>query len=84
MIQDCIEPNGVGRLVQCDQRMNATCNDSLFQEILSESIPDIYVHLAKNFTLHHHTAAPHRAELTQNIFQKGVHYFSSVLLKYLI
>ena len=38
MIQSCIGPNGLGRLVQCDQRMNATCNSSLLQENLFESI----------------------------------------------
>ena len=42
MIQSCIGPNGVGRLVQCDQRMNATCNASLLQENVAESISDIY------------------------------------------
>ena len=36
MIQSCIGPNGIGRLVQCDQRLNATCNASLLQENLSE------------------------------------------------
>ena len=47
MIQSCIEPNGVGRLAQCDQGMNATCNASLLQENLSESISNIYGNEAK-------------------------------------
>ena len=71
MIQGCIGPNGVGRLVQCDQRMNATCSASLLQETLSESIPDIYVNLAKNVNFQHHNAALQRAELTQNYFDRS-------------
>ena len=59
MIQGCIRPNGLDRLVQCHQRMNATCKACLLQENLSESIPDIYVNLAENFNLQHHTAALH-------------------------
>ena len=57
MIQSCIGPNDVGRLVQCDQRMNATCNASLLQENLSESISDIYENQAKNLFFQYHTAA---------------------------
>ena len=41
MIQSCIGPNSVGRLVQYDQRMNATNNAFLLQENLSESISDL-------------------------------------------
>ena len=70
MIQSFIGPNGVGRLVQCDQRMNATCNASLLQENLSEGISDIYRNQANNLTFQHHNAAIHRAELTQNFFQQ--------------
>ena len=68
MIQGCIWPNGVSRIVQCDQKRNATCNASLLQENLSERIPDIYVNVAKNFSFQHHNAALLRAEVTQNFF----------------
>ena len=54
MIQGCIGPNGVGGLVQCDQRMNATCNSALLQENSSESITYVYVNLANNCNLQHH------------------------------
>ena len=47
MIQSCIEPNDVGGLVQRDQGMNATCNASLLQENLTESIGGIYGSEAK-------------------------------------
>ena len=57
MIQSCIGPNGVGRLVQCDQRINATCNASLLQESLSEGISDIYGNQAKDLIFQHHNAA---------------------------
>ena len=64
MTQSCIGPNGVGRLVQCDQRMNATCSTYLLQENLSESISDIYGNQAKNLTFQHHNAAIRRAEIS--------------------
>ena len=57
MIQSCIGPNGVGRLVQCDQRINATCNASLLQESLSEGISDIYGNQAKDLIFQHYNAA---------------------------
>ena len=60
MIRSCIGPNGVGRLVQCNRRMNATCNASLLQENLSESISDIYGNQAKNLIFQHHNAAIRR------------------------
>ena len=41
-------PNGVGRLVQCDQRMNATCNASLLEDDLSNRISEIYGNQAKS------------------------------------
>ena len=47
LIHGFIWPNGAGRLVECDQRMNAISNAFLFQENLSRSIDDIYVNLAK-------------------------------------
>ena len=68
MIQSCVGPNGEGRLVQCDQRMNATCNASFPQENLSENINDINWNQAKKLIFQHHTAAIGRAELTQNFF----------------
>ena len=68
MIQSCIGPNGVGRLVQCDQRMNVTCNASLLQENLSESISEIYWNQAKNLIFQHHNVAIRRAALIQNCF----------------
>ena len=70
MIQSCIGPNGVGRLVQCDQRMDATSNASLLQENLSESISDIYGKQAKTLIFLHHNVAIRQTELTQNIFRK--------------
>ena len=70
MIQSCIGPNGVGRLVQCDQRMNATCNASLLQENVSESISDIYGSQAKTVIFQHHDTGIRRAELTQNFFRQ--------------
>ena len=70
MIQSCIGPNGVGRFVQCDQRMNATCNASLLQENLSEGISDIYSNQANNLIFQHHNAAISRAEITQNFFRQ--------------
>ena len=70
MIQRCIGPNGVGRPVQWDQRMNATCDASVRQENLSESISDIYGNQAKNSTFQHHNAAIRQAELTQNFFRQ--------------
>ena len=69
MIQSCIGPNGVSRILQCDQRMNPTCNGFLFQENVSESISDIYGNQAKNLTFQHHNAAIRRAELTKNFFR---------------
>ena len=57
MIQSCIGPNGIGRFVQCDQRMNVTCNASLLQENFSESIREIYENQAKNFIFQNHNAA---------------------------
>ena len=57
MIQSCIGPNGVGRHVQCDQKMDATCNASLLQENLSESISDIYRNQAKILIFQHLNAA---------------------------
>ena len=47
MIQGCIGPNGVHKLVQCDQRMNSECSASLLQENLPESIGDIHGNQAK-------------------------------------
>ena len=70
MIQCCIGPNGVGRLVQCDRRMNTTCNASFLQENLSESINDFYGNQAKHLIFEHHNAATGRAELTQNFFRQ--------------
>ena len=70
MIQSCIGPNGVGRPVQCDQRMNATCNTSLLEENLSESISDIYGNQGKHLLFQHHNAAIRRAESTQNFFRQ--------------
>ena len=43
--------------MQCDQKMKATCNASLLQENLSESISDIYGNHAKNLSFQHHNAA---------------------------
>ena len=57
MIQSFSEPIGVGRLVQCDQRMDATCNASLLQEKLSQSISDIHRNQAKNLIFQHRNAA---------------------------
>ena len=62
MIQGCIGPNGVDRLVQYDQRMNPTCSASSLQEYLSERIGDIYGNLAKQLISEHHNAAPHGTE----------------------
>ena len=62
-------PNGEGRNVQCDQRMKATCNASLLQENLSESINDIYGNQAKNLICQHHNVAIRRAKLIQNFFR---------------
>ena len=70
MIHGCFGPNGVGRLAHCDQRMNATCNASLLQENLSESISDIYGNQAKDLIFQHHNAAIRRAELSQNFFRQ--------------
>ena len=47
-IQGCIGPNGVDKLEQCDQRINATCSASLLQENLTERISNIYKNQAKN------------------------------------
>ena len=70
MIQSCIGPYGVGRRVQGDQRMNATCNASLLQENLSESINDINGNQAKNVTFQDNNPAIRRAELTPNFLQQ--------------
>jgi len=69
MIQGCIGPNG-GRLLKCDQRMNATCKASFLQENVPDCIPDIYLNLTKHFNIQNHNAALHRAELTQNFFEQ--------------
>ena len=68
MIQSCIGPNGAGRLVQCDQRINVTYNASLLQENSSDGISDIYINQANNLIFQHHNAATHRAELAQKFF----------------
>ena len=73
MIQICVGPNGVGRIVQCNQRMNATCYASLLQEYLSESISGIKVNQAKDFIFQHHNAAICQADLIQNSFLTAVH-----------
>ena len=70
MTQSSIGPNGVGRCVQCDQRMNARYNASLLQENLSESIGDINGNQAKHLTSQYHSAAIRQAELIQNFFRK--------------
>ena len=57
MIQRFIGPKGVGRLVQCDQGMNAICNASLLQDNLSEGIGDIYRSQANYLIFLHHNAA---------------------------
>ena len=69
MFWGCIGPNGVGRLVQCDQRMNATRYVSLLRENLFESIRDIHGNQEKAF-FQQDNAPPHRAQLTQNFFRQ--------------
>ena len=69
MFWGCIGPNGVGRLVQCDQRMNATCYVSLLQENLFENIRVIHGNQEKAF-FQQDDAPPHRAQLTQNFFRQ--------------
>ena len=70
MSQSCIGRNGLGRLVQCEQRMNATCNTSLLQENVSESIGDIFGNQAKNLLFQDHNTVIRRAESTQNFFRQ--------------
>ena len=61
MTQRTIGPNGVGRPLQCDQRMNATFNASLLQENVSESISETYGNQANNLTSPHYNAAIRQA-----------------------
>ena len=77
MFWGCIGPNGVCRLVQCDQRMNATRYVSLLRENLFESICDIHGNQEKAF-FQQDNAPPHQAQLTQNILQTGEHQTSPV------
>ena len=65
-----IGPNGVGRLVQCDHRINATRYVSLLQENLFESVHDIRGNQEKAFLFQQDNAPPHRAQITQNFFRQ--------------
>ena len=56
--------------MQCDQRMNATCNASVLREDLSESIRDIYGHQKEALIFQHHNTALHRVDLTENVFRQ--------------
>ena len=69
MFWGCIGPNGVGRLVQCDQRLNATRFVSLLQENIFESIHDINGNQENTF-FQQDNAPPHRAQLTQHFFRQ--------------
>ena len=68
MIQSCIVPNSVGRLLQYEQRRNAACNASWLEENLSERINDIYGNQAKSLLFQHQKAAICPPELTQSFF----------------
>ena len=70
MFWDCIGPNGVGRLVLCNERMNAIRYVSLLQENLSESVRDIYGNKERAFVFQQDNAPPHRDILTQNFFRQ--------------
>jgi len=70
MFWGCIGPNGVGRLVQCDHRINATRYVSLLQENLFESVHDIRGNQEKAFLFQQDNAPPHRAQITQNFFRQ--------------
>ena len=65
MFWGCIRPNGVSRLVLCNERMNAIRYVSLYQENLSESFCDIYGNQGRDFVFQQDNALPHRTTLTQ-------------------
>ena len=64
-----VGPNGVGRLVLCNERLNAVRYVSLLQENLSEGISDIYGNQGRAFVFQQDNAPPRRATLTQNFFR---------------
>ena len=73
MFWGCIGPNGVVRLVVCDQKMNAKKYVPLLHKNLPQSISAIYGDENRPFIFQQDNAPPHRAKITTNYCkQKGI------------
>ena len=70
MFWGCIGPNGIGRLVICDQKMNAAKYVSLLRENLPQSISAIYGDEDRPYIFQQDNAPPHRANITKNFCQQ--------------
>ena len=76
MCWGCIGPNGVGKLVVCTQKMNAT-HVSQLQENLPQSIFAIYGVENRPFIFHQDNAPPHRAKITKSYLDhEGINILS--------
>ena len=65
----CIGPNGVGKLVICDQKMNALSYVSMLRNNLPESILGIYGDRNRPYIFQQDNAPPHEAKSTKNYLQ---------------
>ena len=73
MFWGCIGPNGVGRFVVCDQKMNAKKYVSLLHVNLPQSISAMYGDENQPYIFQQDNAPPYRAKITTDYCkQKGI------------
>ena len=69
MFWGCIGPNGVGRLVICKDRMDASSCVTVLQNNLLQSTEDMFGEERNRFIFQQDNAPPHHANITKNFLR---------------
>ena len=69
MFWGCIGPNGVGRLVVCKDRMDASSYVAVLQNNLLQSTEDMFGEERNCFIFQQDNAPPHRANITKSFLR---------------
>ena len=80
MFWECIGPSSVGRLVKCHGQINAVKYIEILQDILHQSVKQMFGEKTRPSIFQHDNAPPHRAKKTK-IYSKlhGIYVLPLIL-----